>query len=734
MIGHNLGGRYEILTRIGGGGMALVYKAHDVLLNRNVAVKVLRQQFVHDEEFIRRFRREAQSAAALSHPNVVSIYDVGQEEDTHYIVMEYIEGSNLNEIIVERAPLQADESVRIAIQICDALGHAHQNHIIHRDIKPHNILIGKNGRVKVTDFGIARAVTSSTITQTGSVLGSVHYFSPEHAKGVSAGEKSDLYSLGIVLYQMLTGNLPFLGESPISVALKHLQDTFEEPRVVNPHIPQSVENVILRAMRKNPGERYHSAQEMLNDLETCLAPDRRDEEKVSFAHVNDLDETRVMPAIRGSDIRPIRQSESSYDKAEVSSGQTGRQRDKEVLNKKAKGWKRPTIIVASTLVVLAFIIWGFVTLLDRLDVEEVDVPYVVGLDLEQATAKLKELGLKVQEPTIREFRDDIPINQVFEQTKRNMRVKQGSFIQLSVSDGPMLKQLGDYRGKTLQAVKDELTALGINPDTQIDAEEVFSEQEVDTVVTQQPEPGTNFDPNTVKFQFMVSKGMETIKMPNLIGKTVAEAKDMVKANGLTLSDDDILYEPSYVQAKGLVLNQDQYKPNDPVPKGTKITIRVSSGPSAEAKEHQFNVVISPAKAGKTSEVRIVYTDSRGQNIEWGRNQIQDTQTFPVTVILAPNTEAMITIYRDSQFVDTKSVTYDQLAQSSSSSTVTVPGEDEQVTTPVTEEPEVSESPAPEQTVEPDQSEVNNSNDQGSEQGEAEGKGKGKGKEKEEQQP
>lgn len=512
--------------------------------------------------------------------------------------------------------------------------------------------------------------------------------------------------------------------------MKHLQETFEEPRALNPHIPQSVENVILRAMRKNPGERYHSAQEMLNDLETCLAPNRRNEEKVSFAHVNDLDETRVMPAIRGSDIRPIRQSESSYEKAEVSSDQTGRQGDKEVLNKKAKGWKRPTIIVASTLVVLAFIIWGFVTLLDRLDVEEVNVPYVVGLDLEQATAKLEDIGLKVQEPTIREFRDDIPINQVFEQTKKNMRVKQGSFIQLSVSDGPMLKQLGDYRGKTLQAVKDELSALGINPDTQIDVEEVFSEQEADTVVTQQPEPGTDFDPNTVKLQFMVSKGMETIKMPNLIGKTVAEAKDMVKANGLTLSDDDILYEPSYVQAKGLVLNQDQYKPNDPVPKGTRITIRVSSGPSAEAKEHQFNVVISPAKAGKTSEIRIVYTDSRGQNIEWGRNQIQDTQTFPVTVILAPNTEAMITIYRDSQFVDTKSVTYDQLAQSSSSSTVTVPGEEEQVVTPVTEEPVVSESPAPEPTVEPEQSEVNDSDDQGSEHGEAEGKGKGK----DEQQP
>ncbi|EJW17525.1 serine/threonine-protein kinase PrkC [Paenibacillus alvei DSM 29] len=303
MIGTILSGRYEIITRIGGGGMALVYKALDNLLNRYVAVKVLRQQFVHDEEFIRRFRREAQSAASLSHPNVVSIYDVGQEEDTHFIVMEYVEGHNLNEIILERAPLQVDESIRISTQICDALDHAHQNHIIHRDIKPHNILIGRNGRVKVTDFGIARAVTSSTITQTGSVVGSVHYFSPEHAKGVSTGEKSDLYSLGIVLYQMLTGQLPFLGESPISVALKHLQEPFDEPRAVNPHIPQSVENVILKSMRKNPAERYQSAAEMMRDLETCLLPERLNEPKITFKPrpmYDDDQETRVMPAIRST--------------------------------------------------------------------------------------------------------------------------------------------------------------------------------------------------------------------------------------------------------------------------------------------------------------------------------------------------------------------------------------------------------------------------------------------------
>jgi Serine/threonine protein kinase len=684
MIGHQLGGRYEILTRIGGGGMALVYKAHDILLNRNVAVKVLRQQFVHDEEFIRRFRREAQSAASLSHPNVVSIYDVGQEEDTHYIVMEYIEGHNLNEIIHERAPLQADEAVRIAMQICDALEHAHQNHIIHRDIKPHNILIGKNGRVKVTDFGIARAVTSSTITQTGSVVGSVHYFSPEHAKGISTGEKSDLYSLGIVLYQMLTGKLPFFGESPISVALKHLQEEFEEPRKVNPHIPQSVENVILRAMRKNPNERYQSAREMLTDLDTCLRPNRLSEQKVTFS--SDLDETRVMPAIRGDmrpsmpqqqyELTPVPPLETSVpleraNKAAAASQPEVEWKD-EKANGKPKGWKRPTTIVGVTLVVLALIIWGFFALLDKLDVPEVNVPYVVDKQEDVARAELEKAGLRVKEPVIHEFRGDVPAGVVFEQDKANMRVKEGSWIQLSVSDGAVLEKMSDYKGKQLQEAKDDLMALGVTED-QISPEEVFSDQEPGTIINQTPAFGAEFDPKTAAFTFMVSKGRETIPMPNLIGRTIAEAKDIVKANGLVLQDEDILEEPSYSQSKGLVLAQDQFKPNDPVPKGSKITIRVSSGPPKDAKNHTFNVTISPAEAGKTSEIRIVYSDATGQDVEWGKRQIQDTQSFPIQVILAPNTEARVTVYRDGQFVDTRTITYEDLAKGSNSSSLTIPG-------------------------------------------------------------
>ncbi|WP_139998192.1 Stk1 family PASTA domain-containing Ser/Thr kinase [Paenibacillus paridis] len=687
MIGQDLGGRYEILTRIGGGGMALVYKAHDVLLNRNVAVKVLRQQFVHDEEFIRRFRREAQSAAALSHPNVVSIYDVGQEEDTHYIVMEYIEGHNLNEIIQERAPLQTDEAVRIAMQIADALDHAHQNHIIHRDIKPHNILIGKNGRVKVTDFGIARAVTSSTITQTGSVIGSVHYFSPEHAKGINTGEKSDLYSLGIVLYQMLTAQLPFLGESPISVALKHLQENFEEPRVVNPHIPQSVENVILKAMRKNPNERYHSAHDMLVDLDTCLRPERLKEPKITFSHVNDMEETRVMPAIRG-DFPPA----MPKDREPAAKASTDEKPSDKGAAPQAKGWKKPLTVVGVTLIILALIVGGFIWLLSVLDVAEVDVPFVVGKTEAEARQMIVDAGLKVEEPVLHEHSKEIPVNQVLSQTKKNMRVKEGSFIQITVSDGPELEELGNYVGKSLQTAIDELGAIGVTPE-QIVTEAEFSEEPENTILQQSPKPGEQYNPESVEFQFTISKGRETVSMPNLIGKTLEEAKELIKEKELTLDNDDILYVPSYAHPKDVVISQNPYKAKEPVSKGAKVSISVSSGPPADAKEHQFNITISPAEAGKTSEIRIEYSDARGEKIEGVKRQISGTQTFPVTVLVAPDTEASVTVYRDNQFIDSKSITYQELLNGTNSSTLIIPGEE----VPATEEPvqaEVTESDEP----------------------------------------
>jgi serine/threonine-protein kinase len=708
MIGHDLAGRYEIITRVGGGGMALVYKAHDVLLNRYVAVKVLRQQFVGDEEFIRRFRREAQSAAALSHPNVVSIYDVGQEDDIHYIVMEYVEGNNLNEIIQERAPLQTEESVRIAVQICDALDHAHQNHIIHRDIKPHNILIGNNGRVKVTDFGIARAVTSSTITQTGSVIGSVHYFSPEHAKGINTGEKSDLYSLGIVLYQMLTGKLPFLGESPISVALKHLQEPFDEPRVVNPHIPQSVENVILKSMRKNPSERYASAHDMLLDLDTCLRPERLDEPRIQFIANHDLDETRIMPAIRGNVAAASSDTAIRKEQKAVVSDTTSVNWQEE--ENKPKGWKKPLLVVGITLVMLALLLLGFRWVLAQLDPGEVQVPFVVEMTEEEARAELDKAGLKVKEPVTREFQKDIPEGVVYEQSPTNVTVKKGRFIELSVSKGPEMKELKSYVGKKLQEAKDELIALGIAED-RITVTEEHSDEAAGTILEQTPDEGEMLDPLVAEVSFVVSMGKETVPMEDLTDWRLKDARNWIKSKELVLEDDSIIYEASYLHEKDHVIGVEEYQAGDQVEKGSKIILRVSTGHPADSKTYTFNIRISPAQAGKSSEVKIVYSDATGENIEGVKRTIDSTVDIPVTVTLAPDTVARVTVLRDNEFMDTREIRYDEIGAGNDSPNLTIPGAGEPEPPPVNNDDD-----------QPTQGEVDESNGEDGTEGEEAGGG------------
>lgn len=671
MIGRELGGRYEILTRIGNGGMALVYKALDVLLGRHVAVKVLRSQYVHDEEFIQRFRREAQAAASLSHPNVVSIYDVGQEEDIHYIVMEYVDGHNLNEVIQEKAPLQTEEAVRIATQICDALEHAHQNHIIHRDIKPHNILIGKNGRVKVTDFGIARAITQSSITTTGSVIGSVHYFSPEHAKGVSTGEKSDLYSLGIVLYQMLTGTLPFLSESPVGVALMHLQETFKEPREINSHIPQSVENVILKSMRKKPAERYHSASEMLADLETSLNPERQMELKIDFGK-EDMEETKVMPAIRGD-----HQFESPRPTAGSASVNTADENAGSASLKETpanRRWIRPVVTVSITLLIILLVFIGFRYVQSKLDVPEVDVPYVVGMTEADARKALEDTGLKVEEPSLHENRADVDKDVVYAQSKSNMRVKKGAFVRLSISDGPELKLAGNYVGGTYEDAVAALKLLGV-ADDRIEKIEEFNDAAADTVLAQSIAANTEFDPASVdKVTLTVSKGLDTVKMPNLVGKTESEARRAIIQAGLVLGEANIVRDESY-KPVGVVIEQFPYDANQPVAKGSEVSITVSSGLPKTAFVYNFNIQISPAQAGQSSEVRIVYTDATGDNIEWGKRKINNTKIFNVKAVLGPNTEATVNVFRDGKLVDTFTQTYDDAQNGVDSSLIIVPGDD-----------------------------------------------------------
>lgn len=724
MIGHQLGGRYEVIERVGGGGMALVYKAQDLLLNRNVAIKVLRQQFVHDEEFIRRFRREAQSAASLSHPNVVSIYDVGQEDDVHYIVMEYVEGKNLNEIIKERAPLQVDESVRIASQIADALDHAHHNQIIHRDIKPHNILIGRNGRVKVTDFGIARAVTSTTITQTGSVVGSVHYFSPEHAKGIVTGEKSDLYSLGIVLYQMLTGQLPFLGESPISVALKHLQEEFDEPRKFNPLIPQSVENVILKSMRKNPQERYQSAKEMQTDLETCLMPERRNETKIDFPDEDDIDQTRVMPAIKpeprgvtSTGAVPVMESDEETGKGKA----------------KAKNWKKPALLISLTVLILIAMVGVVWYVKGMLVVPEVTVPNVITQTEEKAREMLEEKGLVVSDEVIRLYQEGVEPGIVFDQSRKEGDVvKEGSEVQLSVGAEKELVKMIDVKQETYDEAVKKLTALGIKED-QIQRKDEFSNDVPSgSVISQTPGVNEEFDPEAVQIELTVSKGTETVKMPDLKNLTRSEAEEKLKSAGLVLAQ--VQEESSYTVDQGKVTQQWPVEAGTEVNPGDKITIFISTGYPPEALKYPFNINVSPKEDGKNSKIRITYEDARGKNQEWGTRTVNSTQTLTIPLVLAPNENGAVSVYRDGQFLDTYLVSYSE----AKNGTVNVPSIDPEpnTQTPPENEPDPGQgsvdegSGDPNQEGEPESTPADGEGDSVDEDTSAMNKGKEPGKEKE----
>jgi len=658
MIGSELGGRYEIIARIGGGGMAVVYKAYDTLLHRYVAVKVLREQFVHDEEFIQRFLREARSAASLSHPNVVSIYDVGQDKDTHYIVMEYIEGGTLNDIIKERAPLQPEEAVRIASQICDALDHAHQNGIIHRDIKPHNILLSsKNGRVKVTDFGIARAATASGITQTGAVLGSVHYFSPEHAKGVQQGEKSDIYSLGAVLYQMVTNRLPFPGDSPISVALKHLQENIEEPRAINPLIPQSLENIILKAMRKDPNERYASAKEMLLDLETCLSPERMNEEKITYASDADLEKTLVIPAIhdkirdqidveRQEDkklpVRTHRIAESLMDKP-----------------KRRKKWIKPTVWSVIVIAALLSLWLGVKTIFNMLDVPEVTVPNVVGKPYEEAYEILTELLFEVQ-LTDSEYSDEHPEGYVVRQNKSDILAKQGSTVQLTLSLGPEKVPMPDLRMKTEDESRNILIGLGFDNE-RIEIVEQVDDEPKGTVIGQEPASESLINPREGRVTLTVSQGPGTEMMPNLIGDTLDVA--MAKLKRLNLSENvHVEEQPDYTQSPGRIFRQWPYEPDDPVPPGAEITLYISTGFPSDAIQTEKLVSVSPAVNGIASTIEIYVSDAKGDNMLWGIKEISQPTSYRVDVIVSPGKNASIVINRDGDWLDTIYVTYAEARQ------------------------------------------------------------------------
>ena len=294
--GQLIDNRYKIIKSIGEGGMANVYLAFDTILEREVAVKILRGDLAEDEKFVRRFQREANSASSLKHPNIVEVYDVGEDDGKYFIVMEYINGKTLKSLIKKRGILTLEEVIDIMLQLTSAVSCAHDSYIIHRDIKPQNVMILEDGRVKITDFGIAMALNNNELTQTNSVMGSVHYLPPEQANGSGSTIKSDIYSLGILMFELLTGKLPFKGENAVEIAIKQMREPIPSVKSISPDIPQSVENVVLKACAKNPKNRYDTAREMFEDIKTCMDPVRSDEKRIVYKYPeNDLDETKVMP-------------------------------------------------------------------------------------------------------------------------------------------------------------------------------------------------------------------------------------------------------------------------------------------------------------------------------------------------------------------------------------------------------------------------------------------------------
>ncbi|MFT9488161.1 MAG: Stk1 family PASTA domain-containing Ser/Thr kinase [Tepidibacillus sp.] len=636
MIGILLANRYKIVEKIGGGGMADVFRAIDEVLQEEVAVKVLRQQYVHDDDFVKRFRREAHSVASLSHENVVKIFDIGEEKEIYYIVMEYVKGSTLKEVIQRKGKLPIKEALKIAEQIALALDHAHQHHIIHRDIKPHNILIGNQGQVKVTDFGIARAVSSATITQTGSVLGSVHYLSPEQARGGWTDEKTDLYSLGVVLYEMITGSLPFSGDSPISVALKHLQENFIYPRELDPSIPQSVENIILRALMKDPLKRYASAEEMFKDIKTALDPKRIHEPRILLeTDVFDDDEenTITIPAMKEFNANDAYSTQSRKNK---------------------KRSLRPKLVPILTIFFLLLLgVFGFQYISSKLVVPEIEAPLLEGKSKEDAIKLLQELNLtyKIEEKTDPVVEKGKVIKQ---EPYPGETMKTSQSITLYISLGKEKVAMPNLLNKQQRQAKIFLQQLGFNENHIEIKKEFNNEVPSGEVFKQEPNAEEMVVPDEQKVILFISEGKEQLKMPNLIGRDEAEAVAMVTAIGLV---PRVQKDYSYQQPEGKVYRQFPFDPNQEVTAGDQVDIYVSLGYPKELKSIYSDLLVD-LEEDESAEITIILRDARGTDVIWKKETITGPKFYDnIELLLLPDQQGTINVYKNGKLVKMKTVQY-----------------------------------------------------------------------------
>lgn len=589
MIQRILARRYELQELIGGGGMADVYKAQDKLLDRAVAVKILHQQYANDAEFVEKFRREATAAAKLAHPNIVNIYDVGEDGGSQYIVMEYVSGPTLKEVIQQRGCLEPIEAVRIAKEIASALESAHRNNLVHCDIKPHNILVMPDGHIKVTDFGIARAVSASTMTYSGSVMGSVHYFSPEQAKGTVITTKSDVYSLGVVLYEMLTGKLPFNGETSVSIALKHLQEEPVPIRQINPSIPPVLEAIVQKAMSKDPADRPSSTELYadLNQAKAMLTDREASQEAVS----NDPFATRMIPRITPemmAEQRSERPANKPIGSREDYQPQYQPQEEKSIFKSKS------FIAVLVGILLMGFFVGSFLSFGKFWSSAEINVPDVVGKSSVVAQQILEDKNLRVK---IVEANDDsVPAGQVVSQyPEAGAKVKEQRLVTITVSKGGQELTMPDLKSMSRSNAEEKLKKMGLKLGAVF---EENSKEPAGTVINQDPRSGSKITKGqTVDITVSLGEKKKEITVQNYTGLSVDSAKSNLEANGLSLGG---ISEEASTRPKGTVIGQSP-SAGSTTTEGGSVSLIISSGSSGGAKSDS-NQAPTPSAAtakGKT---------------------------------------------------------------------------------------------------------------------------------------
>ncbi len=547
-------GRYRVVRKLGSGGMADVYLAEDEELGRRVAIKILNDRHANDEQFVERFRREAKNAAGLSHPNIVSIYDRGEAEGTYYIAMEYLDGRSLKELVLARGPLPIADAISFTRDVLVALRFAHRKGVVHRDIKPHNVMADADGRLKVTDFGIARA-GASQMTEAGSIIGTAQYLSPEQARGSAVDQRSDLYSVGVVLYELLTGTVPFTGESPVEIAMKHLSDTPQPPSVKRPDIPPDLDMIVLRALAKNPEDRFQTAEEMDAELER-VAQGAGVTTETADAATAVLSGTGLSgaPTAITPPRRPPPAARPSY-------------RYDEPPPRRRPFW--PWMLALLVVVLAGVAGWyAYGQIKDSLSGSgTVSVPPLTGMREDLAVARVHRAGL--DDEVIRRPNERTKVGDVYDQRPDpGVRVDKGQKIRIYVSTGPPKVEVPDVRGQSRDEAVGTLTNAGLTPNVV----EIFSREEAGTVIAQFPLGGTRVLKGS-KVRINVSRGVKPLTVPNVVGQPYDNAAGQLQAEGFAVARRDV----DSGQPKDVVIDQ-QPDGGSSLARGGTVTLYVSKGP------------------------------------------------------------------------------------------------------------------------------------------------------------